>query len=73
MQSTINWNEVRKRAIDLGLRSDRSISTAAGIHRNSFGSEAPYKSSTLDALAILLRCDPKDLIDWAKAPDKEPA
>jgi hypothetical protein len=67
MESSINWREVRKRGIDLGLRTDRAIANAAGLHYNSIGKEGPYMSTTLDKLATLFKCARDELITIKKA------
>ena len=66
MRSTINWKEVRKRGIDMGLDSNAAIARAAGLHVNSIGKYDAYKSTTLDALANLFGCEPSDLLIWEK-------
>lgn len=62
MQSSINWDEVRKRGIDRKMYSDRAIARSAGIHYNSFGKEGTYLSTTLDKLVSLFGCRREDLL-----------
>ena len=72
MVSTINWREVRHRALDLDIRTDRTLAQRAGLHYNSIGKEGPYMSTTLDKLAALFVCHPCDLIkvDGVRSPTK---
>lgn len=62
MQSSINWDEVRKRGIDKKLYSDRAIARAANLHYNSIGKEGVYLSTTLDKLVQLFGCTREDLL-----------
>jgi hypothetical protein len=71
MQSSIDWKEVRRRAIDYELYSFRAIARGADIHYNSVGKAGPYMSTTLDALASLLECQPQDIIAWEPKPESE--
>lgn len=66
MESSINWKEVRKRGIDLGLRTDRAIASAACLHYNSIGKDGPYLSTTLDKLVTLFKCSRDELITIKK-------
>lgn len=70
MGSTIDWDEVRKRGIDMKLYSDRAIARAASLHYNSVGKEGPYLSTTLDKLVTLFNCSRDELITVSDEPDK---
>lgn len=70
MQSSINWDEVRKRGIDRKLYSDRAIAREAEIHYNSIGKEGPYLSTTLDKLVALFGCSREDLLTEKRVESK---
>lgn len=71
MRSTINWNEVRKRAIDKGVRTDAGIARKCGLHINTIGKNDTYRSATLDALANFLGCKPEDILSWEPVEGEE--
>lgn len=62
IKSKIDWQKVRHHALDLGVRSDRGIAHAAGLHPHSIGKEGPYLSTTLDKLAAWFDCQPTELV-----------
>lgn len=58
----INWNEIRHRMIERGIRNQSQLTRVAGIHANAFKQDGAFLSDTLDKIAHVLGCDPRELI-----------
>lgn len=69
----IDWNKIRHRMIDRGIRSDSQLARGAGVHPNTMGKVGGFRSETIDRIAAFLECSPFDLIEIVDAPPTTPA
>lgn len=69
----IDWNEVRKRMIDLGVDSLAQLSAATGINKNTLSKKNDtFFSTTVNRLADYLGCDPLDIVTSIEATPEQP-
>jgi hypothetical protein len=68
MELSIDWWKVKQRMAEKQIESYVELTRRSGVGKNTLGHTGSFTSNTLVKLALVLDCDPRELIKVERAP-----